>query len=245
MTTASPPNSPSRYRWFRLFLGLLLIGLLGSLFALHMVRRQDRLLRAELIEDAFAVARAIHLDQLQALDGDRSDRQKPQYQRLKRQLMTTAQINPAWEWIYLMGRNADGQIYFIIDSENDEDPDPSLPGQIYEEATPLLNRVFDASLAATEGPEADSWGVWVSALVPLLDPTTGSTIAIVGIDVEASLWTSLVWRAAIVPLLLTVTLNGILVAGFLLFPRRKRSARQTRRRWRSLEASLATAGLCL
>jgi PAS domain S-box-containing protein len=39
-----------------------------------------------------------------------------------------------------------------------------------------------------EGPVADAWGRWVSAHAPILDPATDETIAIVGLDIDASRW---------------------------------------------------------
>jgi hypothetical protein len=121
------------------------------------------------------MAETIPVDRLRALHGNRTDEAKPEYRRLKEQLMAAQQIDPDWEWIYLMGRRKNGVVYFQMDSEAYDAPDPSPPGQFYTEASPLLHEVFDKRIAATEGPIADRWGTWSarSCRWPIPKPTAG------------------------------------------------------------------------
>jgi PAS domain S-box-containing protein len=229
-------------------LGLALAGILlfGAWFTTWAIRREDRLMREELLQQTFTVARALPLDRIQTLTGSPADEQKPEYRRLKEQLMAAAQIDPAWQWIYLMGRNARGEVCFLVDSEDYDAPDPSPPGQLYEEASELLRQIFDRRLTATEGPLEDRWGTWVSAFVPLADPRTGRLVAVLGIDIEAGLWRTRAQRAGIVPALFTLTLIVIVLAGFAMRGRRTSIRAQVRRRWRKLEVSLSiTAGIAL
>ncbi len=211
---------------------------LGATFAGWTIRSEDLRMRAELLDQTCRLAQTIPLDRLKVLHGDHSDEQRPEYHRLKNQLMAAQQIDPSWEWIYLMGRRNNGTVYFQMDSEAFDAPDPSPPGQAYPEASPLLQDVFDRRIAATEGPIPDRWGIWVSAYVPLVDAKTDRLITVVGIDIEASHWRAKALRAGIVPALATLVLLAILLAGYRLEQRRKRPGHPARRPWRYLEAVL-------
>ncbi len=233
-----PPDVRRRLRLAAIAAGILV---LGAGLTLWSIRREDRELREDLLRQTRYVAQTIPLDRLAVLRGTPEDAQKVEYRRLKEQLMAANQANPDWEWIYLMGRRNDGTVFFQMDSEAYDAPDPSPPGQPYEEASPLLHRVFDTRIAATEGPVRDRWGVWVSAFIPLADPVTGKLATVVGIDVEVSLWRLKTIRAGLVPALATAALLALLgiAAG-----QGSRPAR--RRRWRHREAALAIAtGLAL
>ncbi|MGD9611767.1 MAG: PAS domain S-box protein [Kiritimatiellia bacterium] len=243
MTT--PPTLPAH----RLRLGVLLLAVfaLGAALANWAYRREDRRLRDELLEQTRRMAETIPLDRLRVLHGNRTDEQKPEYRRLKEQLMAAQQVDPDWEWIYLMGRRKNDVVYFQMDSEAYDAPDPSPPGQFYPEASPLLHEVFDKRIATTEGPVADRWGTWVSAFVPLVDPKTDRLVTVVGIDVEASTWRGKALRATRVPLLATAALLLLLATGSRLLGQRKTHSERFRRCcWRHLEAMLAAAiGLVL
>ena len=227
-----------------LFLGVLL---LGVLFIFWAVRREDRQMRDELLQQTRILAQTIPLDQLKVLYGNRFDETKPEYRRLKEQLQAAVQVNPAWKWIYLMGCRKNGVVFFQMDSEAYDAPDPSPPGQTYDEASPVLHGVFDTRVSATEGPIPDRWGVWVSAFVPLVDPKTDQLITVVGIDIEAGTWRWKAARAGLVPLAFTLLMLSILST---IHGLRKRVARANseiqKRRWRHWEAALSVAtGLTL
>ena len=241
----NPPALPvQRLRFIVL---LLAVVALGAALAHWAYRREDRRLRDVLLEQTRRTAETIPIDRLRMLHGNRSDEQKPEYRRLKDQLMAAQQIDPDWEWIYLMGRRKNGVVYFQMDSEAYDAPDPSPPGQFYTEASPRLHEVFEKRIAATEGPIADRWGTWVSAFVPLADPKTDRLITVVGIDVDASTWRAKARRATRVPVAATVALLLLLGTGLPLLHRRNaHSDRFRRRAWRHLEALLTAAiGLVL
>ena len=61
-------------------------------------------------------------------------------------------------------------------------------GDLMAKPRPRYIRVFDTRTAATDGPVADRWGTWVSALVPLTDPDTGQPLAVLGMDIDGSRW---------------------------------------------------------
>ena len=246
--TSTPPAilpQKSRNPGRLAILALVLLAL-GSALTGWMVRREDQWMREDLLEQTRRVAQTLPLDRLRVLHGNRSDEARPEYRRLKEQLMAAQQIDPDWEWIYLMGRRSDGIVFFQMDSEAYDVPDPSPSGQLYAEASPVLHAVFDQRVAATEGPVPDRWGVWVSAFVPLVDPKTNRLITVVGIDVEASRWRWLSIRAGLLPAGSTFLLLFLLFSGHWLGIRRDTLVGPRRRAWRYLEAILCVcAGLIL
>ncbi len=142
----------------------------GALFAWWMAARADRELRAGLLRQTRLVAQAVELAPVQALTGTPADLAAPAYRRLKRQLSLVRPASQKCRFVYLLGRRADGAVFFFVDSEPAGSQDYSPPGQVYSEASEGFRRIFDTRTEITEGPVTDRWGTWVSALVPLTDP---------------------------------------------------------------------------
>ena len=217
---------------FHLLSGATAVALIAGAAFLS-ARRADRLLRADLLLQARLVAQAVDGDALRTLSGTEADLASPGYWQLKHQLMSIVQANPKCKWFYLMGRTADGMVFFFVDSEAPDVADASPPGQLYEEASPACHRLFADPAAIVEGPVSDRWGVWVSALVPITDPATGSVAAVLGMDIEARDWYWIVaWRAA-----LPTTLAAIAILLGLLVVLLQQSRRQLRKRQAELQES--------
>ncbi len=68
--------------------------------------------------------------------------------------------------------------------------------------------------AFVEGPEKDSWGTWVSALIPLNDPVTGKTLAVLGVDINAENWRWQVFSKSIIPIAFIIVLLIMISAIF-------------------------------
>lgn len=116
-------------------------------------------------------------------------------------------VYPNCRAVYLMNRNVKGQIVFLLDSSPIGSALYLPPGTIYTEASVGVKQVFSADSALTEGPYKDRWGIWVSAFVPHTLPN--NKLVVVGIDIEASDWDSVLWQTAILPA--SVTLAFLLV----------------------------------
>jgi len=189
---------------------LLAILAAGALFAWWTTARADREMRADLLLQARMVAQAVNIDRIRALSGTKADLNNPDYRRLKEQFAAVRSANPQCRFLYLMGRSADGAVFFFLDSEPAGSKDYSPPGQVYEELPAGYRRVFDARAAAVEGPVSDRWGVWVSALIPLTNPQTGAMVAVLGMDIDARAWKwDVAARAALPVGLMLVMLIGV------------------------------------
>jgi len=156
------------------FIFLLLL-ILGVLFSWWMAARTDREMRAGLLVQARLVAQAVNIERVTALTGTKADLESPDYRQIKNQLATIRSANPQSRFIYLLGRKADGTVFFFLDSEPDNSKDYSPPGEIYADIPASYRRVFDTKEEVVEGPVTDRWGTWVSALVPINNTATASS----------------------------------------------------------------------
>ena len=84
-----------------------------------MTRRIDETMRRELLQQTQLISRLINLNDFRALTGSVSDLNSPEYLRLKNQFSEIKQSNANYRFVYLMGRNDDGDLFFYVDNEPD------------------------------------------------------------------------------------------------------------------------------
>lgn len=200
----------------RLLALLLAILITGTLFTWWTVFQTDRGMRRSLLQQTQLVGQSISIeDHLKALSGTEADLDNLHYLRLKEQLTAVRSSDPLCRFVYLMGRKADGTIFFFGDSEPAGSKDYSPPGQIYEEVSAGFRRVFDTKTAAVVGPIPDRWGVWVTALDPMTDPGTGKLVAVLAMDIDAHVWKwDLAARTVLPAGLMLVLFIGVAAAFF-------------------------------
>ena len=227
-----------RRRWI-IAVGLVMAA--ASSFSIWTVRRTDGQLRRELLKQAALVAQAVDMDFLSALTGTAADLNKPEFVYLENQLSRIKQVNKTYVYVYLMARSDEGDVYFLLDVQNaSEDTPPSQPGEWYPEASEELIAAFDTQQPFVEGPLSDEWGTWVSALVPLVCPQTGKTLAILGIDVDAKDWAMKVVNRAALPAAMGLAMLTALMLGLAAFShyhtliRTEAQLRQSEERFRTL-----------
>jgi PAS domain S-box-containing protein len=222
-----PSSGGSAFRVLRSALPLLAAVLaLGGVATWRTARVADRELRARLLTEASMVAQAVKAERVLPLTGSEADLTSAEYQRLKEQLMRIRSVKPACRFIYLMGQRSDKSIFFFVDSEPPESKDYSPPGQPYEEISAGSLSVFTTQQSATVGPEADRWGTWVSAVVPLVDFQTKRLIAVLGMDVDARAWTRAVVLRCTTPASVTVMI--LIILGVVLYVQRLGALEQQR-----------------
>ena len=178
----------------------------GLLIVWWTVISLDGQMRLELLDEAHLATSFIDFDAIKNLSGQEADLNTANYQTVKRLLTSIHAADSDFRFIYLLGRRPDGEVFFYIDSEPADSADNSPPGQVYPEASPLIRAIFDNKTAALEGPFSDRWGTWISALVPVIDPTSGEVFAVVGIDVNAQNWYLNIARRSAMPIGLVVVM---------------------------------------
>ena len=238
------PNDTAKHR---LKVAALLLAVLaaGACMTWWIVSRADREMRASLLQETQMVAQAVNIKRLQALSGTGADLTNPIYQRLKEQLVIARSTNPLCRFIYLLGRKPDGSLFFFVDSEPPTSKDYSPPGQVYDEAAAGIRRAFTSQTEIVEGPVPDRWGTWVSALVPIFEPKASpdkdQVLAVFGADIDARDWIWMLALSGVPPVLLTLALALVLLAGSVLLERRAWSAARPPRQIRNLGLALVAA----
>ncbi len=192
----------------------------GSLGTWGLAVRAGREMRKDLLVQTTLVASAVNIEHVRALTGTEADLESPDYLRLKEQFASVRAAHPKCRFAYLLGRRSDGAVFFHVDVQDDalEDSPSSLPGEVYEDASEDLTRSFVDGNPFVEGPLPDEWGIWISGIVPLVDPESGTVLAVMGMDIDALDWKWSVAAKTALPvglLLLVVSglLTGVTVAG--------------------------------
>ncbi|MDD2371292.1 MAG: EAL domain-containing protein [Firmicutes bacterium] len=148
-------------------------------------------------------------EQVSELTGSSEDEDKQVYSINKSKLFKLVKTNNPIKFAYLMGQK-DNNIVFLIDSEENDSPDHSPPGQVYSEADAELFNIFKSGNTILSAPSTDRWGTWISALVPILDPVSGKVIAVFGIDYSASEWNDKLWIQMIPDITIILSMLALL-----------------------------------
>lgn len=230
----------------RLMLGVIFAHIiLGALLTLWVTRWVDTEMRNDLLRQTQLLAAAISPDRITMLTGSAADASAPEFQRLKQQFAAVRQATETCRFIYLMGRNASGDLVILVDSVPAGSPKGLQPGTIYADAPQGFMNVLETGNASVVGPFRDPWGRFISGCVPVKDQT-GATIALLAMDFDA--WD---WRFGLAPVvmplaILTVLLFAILSFGAVLSYYRARTPEAEPRWMRCLELVLvAEVGLTL
>ena len=197
---------------------LLVVGGIGSWL---IIQQADRKMRADFLEQGRLITQAFDIEQVKRLTGTDADLDLPQYQHIKQLFGSIRSIDSKYSFLYLAGRNPDGSINFLVDSEPVDSPDYSPPGMIYTESSEGIQRVFDTKEAFLEGLASDRRGTWVSALTPLIDPASGEVVAVAGVDISSAAWTLDVASQASIPLALMLILFIALITAYSVTRREK------------------------
>lgn len=114
------------------------------------------------------------------------DEGSPVYLEVARQLATMRSANDEITNAYIMYVDDNQVITFVVDDFWLEDPGQAgRIGEVYP--SPDREQIFRALSvpSASEGVYTDRWGTFISGYAPVRD-NNGNTIAVLGIDVEAS-----------------------------------------------------------
>ena len=212
-----------KINWWQIIAVLILIA--GAILTIWSAYQQDATLRSDLLTHTRLAELGIGAGRVSALSGSAVDITSPDYRALKTQLERIRSTTPQARFTYLIGQRPDGTLFFYVDSESAASRDYSPPGQNYPEASTGAKQIFSTDVGITEGPLSDRWGIWVSGLVPVTDPTTGNVIAIFGLDIDAADWNLLILRACL-PMLITTLLFLMLVLAFSRFQNRSEEEKE-------------------
>ena len=202
---------------FELALGCLMLLVVVGWWATERIgRSEEEQQRQDLQRRASLIAAMLDPGQVSSLTGAPADTALPAHRNLRAHLTAIGDAQDDVRFVYLMGRRG-AVTFFLVDSQPrrfaGQSDQLSLPGDPYDAATPELLASFAAPHPFVEGPVTDDWGVWVSAIAPVVEPGSGRVLAILGLDVAAAQWQARVARQRGLTLGLTL-LVCLLVLGF-------------------------------
>lgn len=174
---------PLQKALFPLFV-LVIILSSGWLFIDHLGKHREKLLTKDLLTRITLGAKSIDREKIKHLTATESDIGKPDYEELKKFLMT---IKIKSRFLYLMTLR-DGKVYFMIDSEPVNSPDYSPAGQIYTEIEPDFVKKLQRNKPFVYGPYNDRWGTWNTAVIPLELTLNGKFPIYFCGDIDADSW---------------------------------------------------------
>lgn len=199
--------SEQQVKIYRIFYWILSVSivLVGITLAITGFLQRDNTQRLHLLDRANTIAQILSQEEILALSASENDISSLNYESLKQALMDARGVNRDVRFIYLLGKKADGQVFFYVDSEPANSADYSPPGQFYDEASFVIKESLRDGLSRSEGPDTDRWGTWFSAYAPILNEE-GKVIALLGIDTVATEHLLSNLSYAIVPLLVSFIL---------------------------------------
>jgi len=169
-------------------------------------------MRYELLQQTQIAANAIDINSVKNLTGTSADLTSPDYLRLKQQFANIKKANKNLYFVYLMGVNKEGEVFFYVDDKPDGHPEGSPPGSSYSEAPKEFIEVMQSGVAVVEGPSKDSWGSFASGCAPIIDTRTGKVIAIFAIDFVTESWYLTIISWAAIPVGLIVALMFVILS---------------------------------
>lgn len=185
--------------------------LLGILLGVIAAVAMGGVYKRSLIDRARTATQAVEVSSLSQLSGSEADLLKPQYKVLKEHMQALHQLNRDSRFVYVMAQH-NNDVYFVADSEPPTSEDYSPPGQVFDEASPELRSIFTEGNDVVEGPIRDRWGIWLSALTPMKDPKTNKVVALLGIDVPAKEYLTVLGAVAALPISVAIVAATIIGA---------------------------------
>lgn len=146
----------------------------------------QRLLRpsAELADEASRTTFSLRKSLFRALDGTAAESETPEYAQIRTHLQSVAHIHPHWETCYLLKKRPDGSVYFLDDIDLNREFEIAEHGEVYADCPPEMAAIFESGRAVVHGPYRDVFGEWITAADPILDPSTGEVLAVLGINIS-------------------------------------------------------------
>jgi len=215
-----------RTRIYLLSTAMCALVLAGGMFWTEVfVRAKTAQLSASLLLRARTAAASFSPQRVALLQGQAADAHTQAFQEVKQQLERMRWENRGdVRFLYLTGVRED-KILFWADAEPPDSKDYSPPGSEYRDSPPDLRTFF--AEPDQEGfvvhPYTDAWGTWVSAFAPIVDPSSGQPIAVLGMDVDARAWGRAVAMERIAPLAITFSVLLFWLALLVFFAYRQRS----------------------
>ncbi|MFA7673974.1 MAG: EAL domain-containing protein [Clostridia bacterium] len=179
--TIKEQNTNKRFQKLLYIAFIIMLIIVGALLTVLTWETSINATEERMIELAESTEACLSKEYISKLTGSEDDLVLEEYIALKISLISFIEVSNDIRFAYLYTLK-NGSLYFLLDSEPADSADYSPPGQLYYEASPIEYMPFENGNTMITKPTTDRWGIWVSVLVPVSDPSTGRIIAVFGID---------------------------------------------------------------
>jgi signal transduction histidine kinase len=163
---------------------IFIVALVGLVSTIYTYKTVDQSIKTTLLQRVGTIANSLDQAEIQNLFATKDDLNNPAYINLKTKLKNIRAVNSDARFIYAMGMKS-GEVFFYADSEPNNSPDMSPPGQIYTEATQSLKQVFTNKQPTMLEIYSDRWGTWLTGLYPILN-SKKEVLAVIAMDINAN-----------------------------------------------------------
>ena len=198
--------------WSKGFVGVVLAWLVSAIVVVGVVVwRADRKYRSDLLIQTRLIANAVNVQDVSTLTGTPEQLNNPVHYQLVQKLTEILGVMPEWKWIYILLQRGDGVIVAGLDTDPPESEDYSIPGEVYDDPPVEFIQAFEEKRIGVFGPYVDEWGEWLTAAVPIVDPTTERVVGVYAVDIEVTKWLLNILSKSIFPIEIFTLLGVILV----------------------------------
>ncbi|XHR28944.1 MAG: CHASE domain-containing protein [Chthoniobacteraceae bacterium] len=219
------PTQDDRRKAIWLAITLLAVAIAGVLGAWYFAQQTAREQEEYLLQQARNIALATNSERVKKLNASPADLAEPAYLQLKGYYGLLKKIHPNCRSIALISRHASGRFFYYLNSEPADSPESIQPGSPFENAPKSYFRAYRSNVPVIPKPFPSGGKIWISAVVPVIDPVTTKPIALLVFTVDAQSIHAKVVKAALPPLLVTLSVVAVLGAAAYLIRRRSRQAK--------------------
>ena len=174
------------------------IVLFGWVFVAGEGRVADKSSRDTLMSLTRITASAVNPKRVAALTMTAADISAPDYQRLREQFLafSAAAYDTRVRWFYLMMRTG-SVLNLVVDgvvAGTFGHVDPGSAEMEYKDPPLDFMRAFNEKNERIFGPYTDSYGMFKTAVVPILDAGSKKVLALFCVDVDATQWLAEIYR---------------------------------------------------
>lgn len=205
-TTLTPVFKPKRYTTFVAIL-IVFAGAASALFAAITSTVQQR---DALVSRSQTIASILSVSDITALQGGVQDFENPSFVHIRGQLEQIRTTSADIERLHLFVIK-ESIIKVAVDGKVSDKIDEIQPGTNYYMTSPALSRSFSKAEGSYDLLTSDNYGRWVGAYTPVVDRSTGKTVGVVGVFVDApTFYTEIALYALVLLLLASIPLAGII-----------------------------------
>ncbi|MCL1839482.1 HAMP domain-containing histidine kinase [Candidatus Saccharibacteria bacterium] len=192
---------------FTIMFAMIVVAIITVITAIYFYDEAIAEIGTRTIETVNTIAIVIPREDIAELAGDRSDLYRESYRNLKTMFTDLAEVNSQISFVWLMGVNDAGELFFYVDSDTSDEE--ALPGDIFPDTTDLMWETINTGETGFDGAATDEWGTWLSSYASITDED-GNFMALFGADVPNGQYVAYIISRVSLPIMTGVAFMAIL-----------------------------------